>query len=97
MVKEKFFLVMIIDNIKKEVKDKLVEVEKIIVDNVQVIVQKEKYEAVVKVGSDFFVLNKFFEVKKKFEEVFVLDFGQVLLKDKIREIDVLIVKVDKEK
>lgn len=95
--KEKFLLATTTDNTKKEAKDKLAEVEKIIADNAQATAQKEKYESAVKAGSDLLALNKLPEAKKKFEEASVLDPGQALPKDKIREIDALIAKADKEK
>ena len=95
--KEKFLLATTTDNSKKEAKDKLAEVEKIIADNAQATAQKEKYEAAVKAGNDLLGLNKLPEAKKKFEEASALDPAQTLPKDKIKEIDGLIEKAGKEK
>jgi epidermal growth factor receptor substrate 15 len=95
--KEKFLLAVATDNTKKEAKDKLAEVEKIIADNAQATAQKEKYDAAVKAGSDLLGLNKLPEAKKKFEEASILDPSQALPKEKIKEIDGLIAKADKEK
>jgi len=95
--RDKFKAAIAIDASKTEAKDKLAEVEKVLADNAQASAQKEKYEATIKAGNDFLVSNKLVEAKKKFEEASALDPGQALPKDKIKEIDALIAKADKEK
>ena len=95
--KEKFLAASTIDNTKKEAKDKLAEVEKILADNAQAQAQKDKYDLAVKTGSDLLAQNKLPEAKKKFEEASALDPAQTLPKEKIQEIDGLIAKADKEK
>lgn len=95
--KEKFLAATTIDNTKKEAKDKLDEVTKILADNAQAAAQKDKYDAAVKAGTDLLGQNKLAEAKKKFEEASVLDPAQTLPKEKIQEIDGLIAKADKEK
>nr|WP_294859858.1 hypothetical protein [uncultured Fluviicola sp.] len=95
--KDKFKAAILLDASKTEAKDKLAEVEKILADNAQATAQKEKYEAAVKAGNDLMGLNKLTEAKKKFEEASTLDPSQALPKEKIKEIDGLIAKADKEK
>ena len=95
--KEKFLLATTTDNTKKEAKDKLAEVEKILADNAQAAAQKDKYDAAVKAGNDFLGQNKLAEAKKKFEEASALDPAQAFPKEKIQEIEGLIAKADKEK
>ena len=95
--KEKFLLATTIDNTKKEAKDKLAEVEKILADNAQAAAQKEKYAATLKAGNDLLGQNKLAEAKKKFEEASVLDPSQSEPKEKIKEVEALIAKADKEK
>lgn len=95
--KEKFLAATTIDNTKKEAKDKLAEVDKILADNAQATAQKEKYEATVKAGNDLLGQNKLPEAKKKFEEAAALDPSQSLPKEKIQEIEGLISAANKEK
>ncbi len=95
--KEKFLSAVTLDNTKKEAKDKLAEVEKILADNAQAAAQKDKYEATVKAGNDLLGQNKLVEAKKKFEEASVMDPTQSEPKEKLKEIETLIAKADKEK
>jgi epidermal growth factor receptor substrate 15 len=95
--KEKFLSATTIDNTKKEAKDKLDEVTKILADNAQAAAQKDKYEAAVKAGNDLLGQNKLAEAKKKFEEAKALDPSQTEPAQKIQEIDGLMAKADKEK
>ncbi len=95
--KEKFLSATTIDNTKKEAKDKLDEVTKILADNAQAAAQKDKYEAAVKAGNDLLGSNKLAEAKKKFEEAKILDPSQAEPAQKIQEIDGLLAKADKEK
>ena len=95
--KEKFTAALAIDNTKTEAKEKLAEVDKILAENAQETAQKEKYEAAIKAGNDLFGQNKLADAKKKFEEASVLDPSQALPKEKVKEIDALIAKADKEK
>lgn len=95
--KEKLLAALAIDNTKTEAKEKLTEVEKIIADNAQLAAQKDKYDAAVKAGNDLLAQNKLAEAKKKFEEASVIDPAQTLPKDKVKEIEGLIAKADKEK
>ncbi len=95
--KEKFLLATTTDNTKKEAKDKLTEVEKILADNAQAAAQKEKYAATLKAGNDLLGQNKLAEAKKKFEEASILDPSQSEPKEKIKEVEALIAKADKEK
>lgn len=95
--KEKFLSATTIDNTKKEAKDKLAEVEKILADNAQAAAQKDKYTAALKAGNDLLGQNKLAEAKKKFEEAQTLDPAQTEPKEKIKEVEALIAKADKEK
>ncbi|MNJ84728.1 Tetratricopeptide repeat protein [compost metagenome] len=95
--KEKFTAALTFDNTKTEAKDKLAEVEKIIAENSQATAQKEKYDAAIKAGGDLLGQNKLPEAKKKFEEAGLLDPTQTLPKEKVKEIEALITKADKEK
>ncbi|WP_343633056.1 hypothetical protein [Fluviicola sp.] len=95
--KEKLTLATSIDNTKQEAKDKLAEVTKILADNAQAAAQKEKYDAALKAGNDLLGQNKLAEAKKKFEEASVLDPSQAEPKEKIKEVDALLAKADKEK
>jgi epidermal growth factor receptor substrate 15 len=95
--KDKFKAAIAIDGTKPEAKEKLAEVEKMIAENAQSLAQKEKYEQTIKAGSDLLISNKLPEAKKKFEEAAILDPSQTLPKDKIKEIEGLIAKADKEK
>lgn len=95
--KEKLQAALAIDNTKTEAKDKLAEVEKIIADNAQLTAQKEKYDAAIKAGNDLLAQNKLTDAKKKFEEAALVDPAQSLPKEKIKEIETLIAKADKEK
>ncbi|WP_300666164.1 hypothetical protein, partial [Fluviicola sp.] len=95
--KEKFTAALAIDNTKTEAKEKLAEVDQIIAENSQATAQKEKYDAAIKAGNDLLGQNKLAEAKKKFEEASLLDPAQALPKDKVKEIEALIAKADKEK
>lgn len=95
--KEKFTSATTIDNTKQEAKDKLAEVTKILADNAQAAAQKDKYDAAVKAGNDLLGQNKLAEAKKKFEEASVLDPSQAEPKEKIKEVEGLMAKAEKEK
>ena len=95
--KEKLQAALAIDNTKAEAKEKLAEVEKILADNTQLAAQKDKYDAAVKAGNDLLAQNKLAEAKKKFEEAGAIDATQTLPKEKVKEIDGLLAKADKEK
>ncbi|AEA45604.1 hypothetical protein [Fluviicola taffensis] len=95
--RDKFKAAIAIDGSKQEAKDKLAEVEKIIADNAQSLAQKEKYDQTLKAGNDLLISNKLVEAKKKFEEASTLDPSQIIPKEKIKEVDALIAKADKEK
>lgn len=95
--KEKFTAALAADNTKTEAKEKLVEVDQILAASSQAAAQKEKYEAAIKSGNDLLGQNKLIEAKKKFEEAGVLDPTQTLPKEKVKEIEALIAKADKEK
>lgn len=95
--KEKFTAALAADNTKTEAKEKLAEVDQILAASSQAAAQKEKYEAAIKAGNDLLGQNKLTEAKKKFEEAGILDPAQTLPKEKVKEIDALIAKADKEK
>ncbi|MNU78858.1 Tetratricopeptide repeat protein [compost metagenome] len=95
--KEKFTAALAVDNTKTEAKEKLAEVDKIIAESSQATAQKEKYDAAIKAGGDLLGQNKLAEAKKKFEEAALLDPTQTLPKEKVKEIETLIAKADKEK
>lgn len=72
----------------QEVQQKIMDIDKFfVVIEQDKVVKKVNYEKVMFEGEFLFIVGKYEEVKGKFNEVFVIDFFQMKLKDCIIDVD----------